>query len=1229
MRRVRPPASGEGDRSLKNALPLFALLFSCTLTTAALFHACTNLNVANTYYLQNGVFTVGGGPCMNVSADNVTVDCAGFKIYGTDKTIDIAINNSEGHANLTVVNCTFSLFYAAFYEKKTPDNATYTNNFVNTSAYSIFAYNATNHYVSNLTVWSGGEVYLNNATNFSIARSNFTNVTQGAAGFSTYAVRAVSGSRAVTFDGNLVNEYEAGIYDFMTDATSNGNTVKNSVFSGSNGTRIDNASQLVFYNNTVYNVSAYSLYVGHAGAFPTSSGVNVSNNNFSYAQTGAVAPCVSMDNATGVAFNNNNLVSCGIGGAFFNSTVASGTFGSANAVASGTFGSANVTYNKINLTGFSTGNAVTFQANAYAIDANDSLNVSYNNMSNVASALQVLSLCDGGQHAVISWNSFIGNNASNYTGVCTQLRAVPPTIAFGLDSNANIDHNTWSNNYCEGAATTNRHYGLVMDCEAQNVAAGSCTIWNNRFDYNTVKTARHSLYLYANTVTGTANSTVQNNYGFGNYFNNSVAGYALVNMSCDASGTTGTANVLENSTLDSSSIANSSAYVQRAGLNLTNSTHNKSATGVASNGAFIIGQWYFNLRALRQDGVALADTNVSMNDSTGAAVFYNLTTNATGDIARQNITEYYKDNHITTNYTDPNGHWVNGSTLAYMGGAYKYMNRYMTQREDLDMYFGECSRIVQNTTLEDDQYSAGTCFNITADNVVLNCKGHSITGNFSADESGGYGVATSRENATIVECIITGFYDGVHLDKATNATVLHSNSSYNINSALYMRDSNASATNSSLNGTYGPAYSDFNLTASNATSLNTSFNKSSSAFADASSTLVAKWFLDVRVLDETGSETRVSLNVDATGNNSVNDSGMNERNGHAWLQVREYWQNSSFVLNYTPHNVTAWQQMYFTPPTFRFGAQYGLNVSQSGNATVALVVCGNGVCATGIEDCGTCPIDCDCGSNPPIPSPTAKPSLEPSVKPTAQPSEKPTGSSSGNNTKNATANVSAANATQTLNLTTQKKEIEQKCVEGEMQTYKVERSLLVIQGDDGKIRTLVNLTVENAGNQTLREIAIDEQLPESVAYSSVLFSKQPDQVDGNKVAWVVESLAPGESVNFFYYADGALSFGQFGQIHATANKTGETAATTLFNLDVGKWDLTNYALAATLGIEAVAGYWFIKRKKKANAAKAGGAGKEKENENEKQNVNASKPEDKNGKNKKVPGAGKEKPAKKR
>jgi parallel beta-helix repeat protein len=108
-------------------------------------------------------------------------------------------------------------------------------------------------------------------------------------------------------------------------------------------------------------------------------------------------------------------------------------------------------------------------------------------------------------------------------------------------------------------------------------------------------------------------------------------------------------------------------------------------------------------------------------------------------------------------------------------------------------------QISASTTVDNDLTCNGTALNIVANNVALDCQGHTLTGNTS-----GYGInitgttASLRTNITIKNCNIYNFSEGIHVmygskTYATNNTVKYSDGNGNNGvSVSYSNSSNIS-----------------------------------------------------------------------------------------------------------------------------------------------------------------------------------------------------------------------------------------------------------------------------------------------------------------------------------------------------------------------------------------------------------------------------------------------------
>lgn len=85
-------------------LSLFAVILISSISFALDISTCTNLNSANTVYdLTANVNSTA--TCMNISANNVTLDCHGFTINYSTSATGYGINNQNGYHNSTIRNC--------------------------------------------------------------------------------------------------------------------------------------------------------------------------------------------------------------------------------------------------------------------------------------------------------------------------------------------------------------------------------------------------------------------------------------------------------------------------------------------------------------------------------------------------------------------------------------------------------------------------------------------------------------------------------------------------------------------------------------------------------------------------------------------------------------------------------------------------------------------------------------------------------------------------------------------------------------------------------------------------------------------------------------------------------------------------------------------------------------------------------------------------------------------
>lgn len=313
--------------------------------------ACTNLNSATTtYVLTADVTYTGNFRCMNVSANGVTLDCAGFKITANNQSSQVLVYalNVNG---FTLRNCKLS----SGQNDVTFDGA-----------------NSTSVTNVNITYGTGNGIrFTGNANLVNITDVSISNV----------------GTEGIRLPGNNVNNIikratisNSGSHAIEMDSGSNGNIVQDSVFSNSvnDDLRLASVSNNIFSNlsmsgttrpvwlsdtsdnNTFTNITMVGtgasscMRIGQSGA-PTNTlvnnsilsgcvegiyidnnalGVNVTNVHMSSMSGNAIR----IAGTTGNRFNNVVVTEPGVAGLLIESTTASNNFTDLNVYStSGTF----------------------------------------------------------------------------------------------------------------------------------------------------------------------------------------------------------------------------------------------------------------------------------------------------------------------------------------------------------------------------------------------------------------------------------------------------------------------------------------------------------------------------------------------------------------------------------------------------------------------------------------------------------------------------------------------------------------------------------------------------------------------------------------------------------------------------------------------------------------------------------------------------------------------------
>ncbi|MEM2137949.1 MAG: right-handed parallel beta-helix repeat-containing protein [Candidatus Anstonellaceae archaeon] len=270
-----------------------------TISDSATVTMCRNLATAGqTYTLQNSV-SISGATCFNVTAANVTLNCNGYSITGSNTTSTYGIYSNQ--FNTTVTGCTISNFSNAILFSGS-NNGSIINTIANTTKASSSAINLTsssNNTIRNVTAYSLSDSAIslesssnkNNITNTSatgssgidisssnnsfISGSSVAGISLTSSGYSD--IRHTSSTKGITLSSS-------SSYNNLTNVTvSSGSAVALTLQSSSTENRFYNSSFTSTGANAITISSANSNYFTNATATTTaSSGDAVSISTSAY-----------------------------------------------------------------------------------------------------------------------------------------------------------------------------------------------------------------------------------------------------------------------------------------------------------------------------------------------------------------------------------------------------------------------------------------------------------------------------------------------------------------------------------------------------------------------------------------------------------------------------------------------------------------------------------------------------------------------------------------------------------------------------------------------------------------------------------------------------------------------------------------------------------------------------------------------------------------------------------
>jgi parallel beta-helix repeat protein len=248
-------------------LAVAILFFSASSLAVTIVSDCANLDTANEYYLLNTTITNAVAPsgitdyggCFNITADNITLDCAWFTVDGDgdeDGNGVYVSNATKGSLyNITVTNCTITQFrngirarnvsFSHFYHNNLSGNAG--SGVAGTHA-GISASNMTDSWVtySNFTANADYGLFLLYSDRNNITQNRVTNTDDS----TRYGI-ALQASTGNRIWNNTVSSNDA--WGIIVMLASNANAILNNTLNSNveSGLWVYNSSDTIVRNNTI------------------------------------------------------------------------------------------------------------------------------------------------------------------------------------------------------------------------------------------------------------------------------------------------------------------------------------------------------------------------------------------------------------------------------------------------------------------------------------------------------------------------------------------------------------------------------------------------------------------------------------------------------------------------------------------------------------------------------------------------------------------------------------------------------------------------------------------------------------------------------------------------------------------------------------------------------------------------------------------------------------------
>jgi hypothetical protein len=826
---------------------------------------CAGINVANTtYYLQNDVSSLGN--CFIVSAENTTLDCQGYSITGSGAGTAIDASSATNGYNLTIQNCTIRNFNLDVNASASPNpnlggyhggsvtiiNSNLTRIYsygeksqggggsggdggnialTNSNASEINSYGGTS---SQSTVGNGGSVTLTNSSTGKINAFGGTGGIFASGG-------GIGGSVTLTNSNvNIIN-------------SSGGNTANN--FAGSGGI-------ITLTNSNVISIYAYGGYSGNHIAGNGGSVLLTSSNATSiYAHGGdGITEAGNGGNVTIInsELNLQDLIINISGGTGQSTNGTAGFFVLNQTGLKNTFGKINFFYMQSNQTSFNS--IMSISKNLISVDSGNYTD--YNVSANLTLSKPVFSgpyfisrngvECNAttspscynftalnASNVIFNVSSFTNYSiAGNFTSIvsCTSLDLANSVYYLQNDvSSSGRCFTVSAENItldCHGYSMTGTgsDEGVYNFFAKDNLTVKNCKIYNYSYGFYTYSMAHQGRYM--NIINDTIEATYQGVhivYSNNNKITDSRIYGADSALIIESAGS----NELTNLVVSSSNIDIKS---YSAPTTFTNVTLN--STGYPTEITYLQTESYITVDSASPPAADPANLKnisryVNFSTSNGLNTLLNISYDhdSLGSVKESSLKMYMHNGTawILANATSPINSVDTSNNVVY--AQINLSDSSSTILAPLGSQLACGETIINNTNLTQDLLNCpANGLNIGENDLILDCKGHSITGGTIASKginingfngttitncmiSGSFGNAIFLQNSfnnLVVNSTSIGYGWGLQIDSSSNNQIINSTISATNNEAISI----SSSSNNTLNNNTLSGPKDLNIASS-------------------------------------------------------------------------------------------------------------------------------------------------------------------------------------------------------------------------------------------------------------------------------------------------------------------------------------------------------------------------------------------------------------------------------